>query len=31
MTIIVVTLRSSLQKFYSCHHGMVDRYGITVS
>ena len=26
-----VALKSSLQKFYCCHHNLVDRYGISIS
>ena len=28
---LLVKLKSSLQKFYGCHHDLVDRYGISVS
>ena len=27
---LLVTLKSSLRKFYDRHHGLVDRYGISV-
>ena len=28
---LLVKLKSSLRKFYGCHHDLVDRYGISVS
>jgi hypothetical protein len=28
---LLVMLKSSLRKFYGCHHDLVDRYGISVS
>jgi len=28
---LLVKVKSSLRKFYGCHHAMVDRYGISVS
>jgi hypothetical protein len=29
--LLLVKLKSSLRKFYGCHHDLVDRYGISVS
>ena len=29
--VLLVKLKSSLRKFYGCHHDLVDRYGISVS
>ena len=28
---LVIKLKLSLQKFYGCHHDLVNRYGISVS
>jgi hypothetical protein len=28
---LVVELKSPLLKFYGCHHGLVNRYGISLS